>query len=62
MITITIGSMAERKERLVLSILEFLEASIADGTVSADDREGVEVAGKKSSQLHKRLILTIIVT
>ncbi|KIM34136.1 hypothetical protein M408DRAFT_325639 [Serendipita vermifera MAFF 305830] len=36
--------MAERKQRLVVSILEFLEASIADGTVSADDKDGVEVA------------------
>ncbi|KAG8852335.1 hypothetical protein FRB91_006589 [Serendipita sp. 411] len=36
--------MAERKERLVLSILEFLEASIADGTVSAEDKDGIEVA------------------
>jgi hypothetical protein len=40
--------MAERKERLVLSILEFLEASIADGTVSTDDRDGVEVASERN--------------
>jgi hypothetical protein len=38
--------MADHKERLVLSILEFLEASIADGTVSADDKDGVEVASE----------------
>jgi hypothetical protein len=37
------------RERLVVSILEFLEASIADGTVSAEDREGVEVAGMHSA-------------
>jgi Homodimerisation domain of SGTA len=40
------------RERLVVSILEFLEASIADGTVSAEDREGVEVAGMYSAS-HK---------
>jgi hypothetical protein len=41
------------RERLVVSILEFLEASIADGTVSAEDREGVEVAGMYSTT-HKQ--------
>jgi hypothetical protein len=38
--------MADKKERLVVSILDFLEASIADGTVSADDKDGIEVAGE----------------
>lgn len=46
--------MAERKERLVLSILEFLEASIADGTVSSDDKDGVEVASESPSNLFTR--------
>lgn len=46
--TVSVVRMAERKERLVLSILEFLEASIADGTVSADDRDGVEVASERN--------------
>lgn len=36
--------MSETQKRLVVSILEFLEASIADGTVGADDKDGIEVA------------------
>jgi len=36
---------AEKTQRLVLSIMEFLESSIANGTVKLDDKEGLEVAG-----------------
>jgi len=34
----------EKTQRLVLSIIDFLEGTIADGTVKADDKEGLEVA------------------
>jgi small glutamine-rich tetratricopeptide repeat-containing protein alpha len=37
--------MADRQQRLVLAIIEFLNQSINDGTVKADDKEGLEVAG-----------------
>lgn len=37
--------MSDKNQKLVLSILDFLESSIKDGTVKADDREGLEVAG-----------------
>ncbi len=39
-------TMSEKQQRLVLSIIEFLNQSIADGTVKQDDREGLEVAGE----------------
>lgn len=38
--------MSEKQQRLVLSIIEFLDQSIADGTVKADDKESLEVAGQ----------------
>lgn len=38
--------MAEKNQKLVLAILEFLESSIADGSVREDDKEGIEVAGR----------------
>jgi hypothetical protein len=38
--------MSDKKQQLVLSILDFLTESIKDGSVKADDKEGVEVAGK----------------
>jgi len=37
--------MSDKNQRLVLAIIDFLDASISDGTVKADDREGLEVAG-----------------
>jgi hypothetical protein len=37
--------MADKKQRLVLSILDFLSDSMDDGTVKEEDKEGVEVAG-----------------
>ena len=36
--------MSEKQQRLVYSIIEFLNQSIQDGTVKADDQEGLEVA------------------
>lgn len=36
--------MADTKQRLVFSIIEFLNQSIEDGTVKADDKESLEVA------------------
>jgi len=36
--------MAEKKQRLVYSIIEFLNQSTTDGTVKADDKESLEVA------------------
>jgi len=36
--------MTDKKQQLVLSIIDFLNQSIDDGTVKQDDREGLEVA------------------
>ncbi|KAG8905098.1 hypothetical protein FRB99_000699 [Tulasnella sp. 403] len=36
--------MADKKQRLVLSILDFLSQSLTDGTIKSDDKEGLEVA------------------
>ncbi|KAF9452597.1 TPR-like protein [Macrolepiota fuliginosa MF-IS2] len=36
--------MSEKQQRLVLSIIDFLNQSMTDGTVKADDKEGLEVA------------------
>lgn len=36
--------MAEKKQKLVLSIIEFLETSISDGSIKSDDKEGIEIA------------------
>ncbi|KIK05528.1 hypothetical protein K443DRAFT_91187 [Laccaria amethystina LaAM-08-1] len=36
--------MSEKQQRLVYSIIEFLNQSIDDGTVKADDKESLEVA------------------
>ncbi|KAG6817632.1 hypothetical protein H0H87_006260 [Tephrocybe sp. NHM501043] len=36
--------MSEKQQRLVYSIIDFLNQSIADGTVKPDDQEGLEVA------------------
>lgn len=41
-------SMSEKQQRLVLSIIDFLNQSINDGTVKADDKESLEVAGTRS--------------
>jgi small glutamine-rich tetratricopeptide repeat-containing protein alpha len=37
--------MSEKQQKLVFSIIEFLNQCIQDGTVKADDKEGLEVAG-----------------
>ncbi|KAK0505819.1 putative stress-induced protein STI1 [Armillaria luteobubalina] len=36
--------MAEKQQRLVLSIIDFLNQSVTDGTVKADDKESLEIA------------------
>ncbi|TFY80187.1 hypothetical protein EWM64_g3825 [Hericium alpestre] len=36
--------MSEKQQRLVLSIIDFLDQSIQDGTVKQDDKEGLEIA------------------
>jgi Homodimerisation domain of SGTA len=41
--------MPEKNRRLVLAILDYLKVSMDDGTVKADDKEGLEVAGGKAS-------------
>jgi len=38
--------MADKKQRLVLSILDFLNDSMQDGTVKDEDKEGIEVAAQ----------------
>ena len=38
------------KQRLVLSIIDFLNQSIEDGTIKQDDKESLEVAS--ASHLH----------
>ena len=40
----SIPIMSEKQQRLVYSIIEFLNQSIQDGTVKADDQESLEVA------------------
>lgn len=47
--------MAEKQQRLVLSIIDFLNQCISDGTVKADDREGLEIAGKLTQNCTKEL-------
>jgi hypothetical protein len=37
--------MSEKQQRLVLSIIEFLNTSISDGTIREEDKESLEVAG-----------------
>lgn len=39
-------TMSEKQQRLVLSIIDFLNQSIANGTVKTDDQESLEVAGQ----------------
>jgi small glutamine-rich tetratricopeptide repeat-containing protein alpha len=39
----------ESQQKLVLSVIEFLNQSIQDGTVASDDKEGLEVAGTSES-------------
>jgi hypothetical protein len=44
--------MAEKKQKLVLSIIEFLETSITDGSIKSDDKEGIEVASVCPAKNH----------
>jgi Homodimerisation domain of SGTA len=37
--------MSEKQQRLVLSIIDFLNQSISDGTIREEDKESLEVAG-----------------
>ena len=37
------------QQRLVLSILDFLNQSVQDGTVKQDDAEGLEVASTQAA-------------
>jgi small glutamine-rich tetratricopeptide repeat-containing protein alpha len=49
--------MADSKNRLVLAIIDFLNQSVEDGTVKADDRESLEVASTFSfSPIPRNLI------
>lgn len=38
-------TMSEKQQRLVLSIIDFLNQSINDGTVKTEDKESLEIAG-----------------
>ena len=42
----------EKKQTLVYSIIEFLNDSIADGTVKQEDQESLEVASKSDWRLN----------
>ena len=46
------------KQRLVLSIIDFLNQSIQDGTVKQDDQESLEVASesKRSSYVAIKML------
>lgn len=48
--------MSEKQQRLVLSIIEFLNQSIDDGTVKLDDRESLEVASASPQLYHKVVV------
>lgn len=43
--------MSEKQQRLVLSIIEFLDQSINDGTIREEDKESLEVAGMSTLTL-----------
>lgn len=44
--------MSEKQQRLVYTIIEFLNQSIENGTVKADDKEGLEVASAFQHRFH----------
>jgi hypothetical protein len=52
--------MSEKQQRLVLSIIDFLNQSINDGIVREEDKEGLEVAGAYTPRSPLRLDLLII--
>lgn len=41
--------MSDKQQRLVLSIIDFLNESIENGTVKKDDQESLEVASKSTT-------------
>ena len=43
--------MSEQQQKLVLSIIDFLNQSIQDGTVKQDDKEGLDVASTLTALL-----------
>jgi hypothetical protein len=49
--------MSEKQQRLVLSIIDFLNQSINDGIVREEDKEGLEVAGAYTRRSPLRLDL-----
>ena len=46
---ILVHPIMSNKQRLVLSVIEFLNQSIQDGTVKQDDKESLEVASASRS-------------
>jgi len=46
---LALATMSEKQQQLVLSIIDFLNQSIQDGTVKSDDKEGLEVASTSLS-------------
>ena len=54
--------MSEKQQRLVLSIIDFLNQSINDGIVREEDKEGLEVAGAYTpcSPLRLDLLITFL--
>jgi hypothetical protein len=43
--------MSEKQQRLVLSIIDFLDQSIKDGTIREEDKESLEIAGTSTLAL-----------
>ena len=54
--------MSEKQQRLVLSIIDFLNQSINDGTIRDEDREGLDVAGAYTCRfpLHLNPLITFL--
>lgn len=52
--------MSEKQQRLVLSIIDFLNQSINDGTVKADDTESLEVAGELSHAISEEEMMIYV--
>lgn len=54
--------MSEKQQRLVLSIIDFLNQSINDGTIRDEDKEGLDVAGAYTCRLplHLHPLITVV--
>lgn len=52
--------MSEKQQRLVLSIIEFLNQSVQDGTVKQDDKESLEVASSFFPSLSRKIELQML--